>query len=55
MPNLKQAIERGQLDQFIKAHKREKGDKAQFSAALSAMAGKPSEAPQASPLPDHDD
>lgn len=55
MTNLKQAVERGKLAQFIKEHKGEKGDPDAFNRTLQAMAGKSSEARPASSQGDGDD
>ena len=55
MSSLKKAIEQDKLDEFIKEHKAEKGDKALFEATLRSMAGKSPEAPEASPQDTDDD
>ncbi len=55
MINLKKARDSGNLDQFIKEHKGEKGDSAAFNRTVASMAQTSKEAPQASPLDAHDD
>ena len=55
MTNLKQALESGNLRQFIAEHKDEIGDEAAFDLTLQAMAGKSKEAPEASSPDDCDD
>jgi hypothetical protein len=48
MTTLREARERGALDQFIKERGGEKGDAAAVDRTISSMAGKSSEAPKAS-------
>ena len=55
MKSLREAIEEGELERFIAAHKGEKGDRAAFDATLRSMAGKSKEAPEASSPDDCDD
>jgi hypothetical protein len=46
--NLKEAIAKKKLGQFIKERLNQTGDKPKFDAAISSMAGKSKEAPAAS-------
>lgn len=56
MVTLKKARESGNLDKFIKEHKRDpKGDANTLEATLRSMAGKSKEAPEASSPDDCDD
>lgn len=48
MTSLREAREKGKLDQFIKEREAERGDAAALDRTVSAMAGKSSEAPKAS-------
>lgn len=49
MTTLKQARDEGKLDEFIKEREAETGDADALDKTVSSMAGKSSEAPQASP------
>lgn len=40
MVNLKEAIKKGKLKEFIKQNSKKTGDKSRFDAAISSMAGK---------------
>lgn len=54
--NLKEAIAKGKLKQFIKERSGQKGDKDRFDAAISSMVrGKSKEAPAASKREHSDD
>jgi hypothetical protein len=53
--SLREAIEQGKLDQFIKEHKGEAGDPEAFERTIRSMAGKSKEAPEASSPDDGDD
>ena len=55
MVNLKQAIERNKLDEFIAEREGETGDAEAFDATLRSMAGTSKEAPEASSPDDCDD
>jgi len=55
MITLKQALERGTLDQFIAEHEGEIGDREAFEATIRAMAGTSKEAPEASSPDGSDD
>ena len=55
MTTLREAIESGNLDQFIAEHEGEIGDREAFEATLRSMAGKSKEAPEASSPVDCDD
>lgn len=48
MTTLKEARDKGKLDQFIKEREPETGDGAALEKTIAAMAGKSSEAPKAS-------
>lgn len=55
MMTLRDALERGKLDQFLAEHEDEIGDREAFEATLRSMAGKSKEAPEASSPDDCDD
>jgi hypothetical protein len=55
MTTLKQALESGNLDQFIAEHKGEAGDQVELERVIRSMAGKSKEAPEASSPGDCDD
>lgn len=55
MTTLKQALESGNLEQFIAEHEGETGDREAFEATLRSMAGRSKEAPEASSPDDCDD
>ena len=48
MMNLKEAIEKKKLDQFIKEHEQETGDSDKLDATISSMVGKSQEVQEAS-------
>lgn len=48
MTSLREAREKGKVDQFIKEREAEQGDADALDRTVSSMAGKSSEAPQAS-------
>lgn len=54
MTSLREARDKGRLDQFVEERKTETGDAAALDRAVSSMAGKSSEAPQASPRRNRD-
>lgn len=55
MKSLREAIEQGRLDQFIKEHKGVKGDPDAFNRTVEAMAQTSKAAPKASSRDAHDD
>lgn len=55
MATLKQALESGNLDQFIAERKGETGDQAELERVIRSMAGTSKEAPEASSPDDCDD
>lgn len=53
--SLREAIERGELDQFITEHEGQIGDPAAFERIIHSMAGTSKEAPEASSPDGSDD
>lgn len=55
MKTLRDAIDRGRLDQFIAEHEGEIGDQAELERVIRSMAGTSKEVPEASTSDDCDD
>ena len=55
MLTLKQAIDQGKLNQFVREHPEVQGDMDAFNRTVEAMARTSKEGPSASPEADHDD
>ena len=55
MISLREATERGKLDQFIAEHNGETGDQVELERVIRSMAGTSKEAPEASSPDDCDD